>query len=283
MTSLPVGYLRSGPYDTGGGSDVTFSVPAGFGRRRTPARRFRGTLPRMANDAPLTTERSVTRPSSAQRQARHIQMHMPGTEIRTIFDVGANVGDTAVKYRQAYPAAVIWAFEPVNATFRELERIAADGAGIRAFNVALGASDEEGRITAVGTSRGNGLVAGPASGPVQPVEIVRGDTFCRAHRVTQIDLLKIDTEGSDLDVLRGFHDMLGDGRIDLVYVEAGMHVDNAKHVPLERFKGYLEPIGYRVFKIYNQSAERRAGPHLRRADVMFVSGRMIERHAGRTG
>ena len=59
--------------------------------------------------------------------------------------------------------------------------------------------------------------------------------------------------------------MLGESRVDLILVGAGLHAGNLKHVPLERSKGYLEPIGYAVFRFYRQSSERRRGPHLRRA------------------
>ena len=54
-----------------------------------------------------------------------------------------------------------------------------------------------------------------------------------------------------------------------------MNSTNTKHVPLARFQGYLEPLGYHIFKLYNQSFEQRRGPHLRRADVVFISPRLI--------
>jgi FkbM family methyltransferase len=232
-----------------------------------------------------TVPRKAAKRSGAQRQRADIDAYMPGTEIRTIFDVGANTGATVARYHEAFPEAEIWAFEPVNATYQALVETTADLGGVRTFNVALGASEREGRITAVGTSLMNTLVEGDSDsgGPVQHVEILSGDAFCRKNGIDRIGLLKIDTEGHDLEVLTGFHGMLGSGRIDLVYVEAGMHARNLKHVPLERFKGYLEPIGFAVFRLYNLAAERRGGPHMRRADVLFVSPQLIERHTPSPG
>ena len=205
---------------------------------------------------------------------------MPGTKIHTVFDVGANVGETVARYREANPDARIWAFEPVRASYQVLFAATSRLHGVHAFNVALGGTNRTGLISARGTSDQNTLVTEAYEGEAQPVDIITGDAFCKTHGIEHISLLKIDTEGGDLDVLRGFHGMLGDARIDLILVEAGMHAKNLQHVPLERFKGYLEPIGYAVFRFYRQSAERRGGPHLRRADVMFVSPRLIERYAG---
>ena len=42
-------------------------------------------------------------------------------------------------------------------------------------------------------------------------------------------------------------------------------------MPLAAFQGYLEPIGYHVFRLYNQSLDKRKGPFLRRVDAVFVS------------
>lgn len=204
---------------------------------------------------------------------------MPGSEVRTIFDVGANVGHTVRSYREAYPGASIWAFEPVHASYLELREVATELGGVRPFRLALGGSDGQGRVSSQGTSDQNRLVDASYGGDAEAVEVMTGDAFCAAHDVDEISYLKVDAEGSDLQVVRGFHLSLGEATIDLLCVEAGMNATNTTHVPLARFQGYLEPLGYHVFKLYNQSSERRRGPQLRRADAIFVSPRLIKAHA----
>src|ERR1700726_4281936 len=44
------------------------------------------------------------------------------TDATTIFDVGANVGQSAQTYRRLYPQAEIWSFEPFPSTYRDLCR-----------------------------------------------------------------------------------------------------------------------------------------------------------------
>ncbi len=67
--------------------------------------------------------------------------------------------------------------------------------------------------------------------------------------------MKIDTEGYDLEVLRGAESLLTHQRVDLVQVEAGMNRDNHRHVTFILLTEYLERFNYRLFGIYNQSGE----------------------------
>ena len=45
------------------------------------------------------------------------------------------------------------------------------------------------------------------------------DDFCSANRIPKIDILKIDTEGFDLNVLKGAKQMLSRGQIAFIYTE----------------------------------------------------------------
>ena len=57
----------------------------------------------------------------------------------------------------------------------------------------------------------------------ETVDIVTLDEFCQTKRIDQINYLKIDTEGGDLEVLKGAANMLTEQRIDFVEVEAGIY------------------------------------------------------------
>jgi FkbM family methyltransferase len=45
------------------------------------------------------------------------------------------------------------------------------------------------------------------------------DNFCSANQIQKIDILKIDTEGFDLNVLKGAQQMLSSGKVEFVYTE----------------------------------------------------------------
>ena len=61
--------------------------------------------------------------------------------VRTVLDIGANVGVTALYFSQIFPNANIYAFEPAPDNFAVLAKNVANCARIRAFNFALGARD----------------------------------------------------------------------------------------------------------------------------------------------
>ena len=114
------------------------------------------------------------------------------------------------------------------------------------------------------------------------VEIESLDNFCSGHEIDQISFLKIDTEGYDLEVLKGASRMLGEQRIDLVEVEAGMNCLNKTHVPFEDLKAYLEKMEYYLFAIYEQVGEwPKKEPQLRRANAVFISRHVIEQSPSR--
>jgi FkbM family methyltransferase len=212
----------------------------------------------------------------------HLKHVLPHNKINTLFYVGANVGQSALAYAQAYPQTRIFSFEPVPETFQSLKHATTAMPNVRCFCTALGSSCGTARMTNHGTSTMNHLVK--TSTPIaddtsseELVSLATLDSFCLEHQISHISLLKIDTEGHDLDVLRGARDMLTRQAIDVVEAEVGMHPDNDHHVPLEELKSYLDSLGYRLFGIYEQISEWPTGqPHLRRSNTAFISPRMIE-------
>lgn len=208
-----------------------------------------------------------------------IRAHLSGLTIRTVFDVGANLGQSATRYLLEFPRSSVYCFEPAADTFAALrDNMARFGA--KTFRLALSATTGRGRL-AHDTHPlmyrllrdGNAGVPGLES---EEVEVETVDHFCLSSAVNHISLLKIDTEGSDLDVLRGSTRMLSAKRVDLVQVEASMNSRNTRHVALEPFRQLLEPMGYFLFAIYDQVHEwPTKEPHLRRCDPLFVSDRVI--------
>lgn len=53
------------------------------------------------------------------------------------------------------------------------------------------------------------------------VKIITIDSFCLENQITQIDLLKIDTEGNEFSILEGSKKMLSEHRIKTIHFEFG--------------------------------------------------------------
>jgi FkbM family methyltransferase len=197
---------------------------------------------------------------------------LPRLEVTVVFDVGANTGQSAGVFAATFPSAIVHSFEPARAIFDQLVANVGGHPRVRCHRLAFGSAAGE-RDFVVHKVLSHLARAGeaPDGHPVEKVRVALLSDFCRQEGIDRIGFLKIDTEGHDFEVLRGADDMLRDGRIDLVQVEAGMNPHNGLHVPMERFKSHMEERGYLLFGIYGQTHEWSGEPQLRRADLTFLS------------
>lgn len=173
-----------------------------------------------------------------------------------LFDVGANLGQTARQLIAAYPRAVIHSFEPVGATYHELVKNIAPSPRFHAHPIALGARDGIARIEAKPGSGTNRLLADGANlqsaTPIENVTLRQLDNLCAELDVAHIDLLKTDCEGHDLEVLRGATSLLKAGAIDCIYCEVNFRRDGI-HGDFFAIEDFLCGSGYAFYALYDYS------------------------------
>jgi FkbM family methyltransferase len=182
------------------------------------------------------------------------------TPIATIFDVGANVGETSLALHKRFPNARVLAFEPHPATYERL-RGNVEGEGIVPVNLALGSRSRSAELFVYRFSTLNSLIV-DAPYPVRfgeaatavPVTVSTLDEFCSDSEITAVDLLKIDTEGTDLDVLRGGERLLRDRRIRFVVTEFNdlKERQGARGGALVPIADFLYPFGFRLIASYTE-------------------------------
>lgn len=215
-----------------------------------------------------------------------IKKKIPGFHMGTIFDVGANVGQSARMYAQHYPSAHVICFEPVRSTYTELRKNLAGMKNIEFYQLAMGSVGKPVRITLQSSSLENSLLnkADPDAAEdanIETVDVGTLDDFCANHDISHIDFLKLDTEGFDLLVLMGGHTLLDSQRISLIQVEAGISPGNKKHVPIMQLKEYLETKGFLLFGVYDQITSWSGEPRLRFCNAVFLSSRIIDAYNNR--
>jgi FkbM family methyltransferase len=238
-----------------------------------------GSIP--ARHAQYAPDRSLVLTPLRSSLVTAIEAHLPKFTPAVVFDVGANVGQSALDFVEAFPHATIYAFEPVARTYEALLDQVREESRIRPFNLALGANSGTARMNRRGKSVTRRIVerAGFFQRRKLPkVAIEAGDRFCGEHGVDRISFLKVDTEGHDLKVLMGFQRMLSEMRIDLVEAEVGLYPGNTRHVPLESVKIYLEGFGYSLFHLYEFVMDKRhtGRPVMRRCNAVFASETLVE-------
>jgi len=192
-----------------------------------------------------------------------------GCQISVVFDVGANIGESALKFRVGFPKAKIYCFEPVKETFEILKRTVNRYDTISCYKIAFGSKDGQETIYLTGQSNTSSLIRPNKAVGSEVVKLCTVDGFASDNQIKRIDLLKIDTEGFDLEVLKGARNMLSSGQIAFVLAEIGFHPGDARHVLFDDIRSYLLPMGYTVFGIYDQQPEWSGEKRLRYANVCF--------------
>jgi FkbM family methyltransferase len=142
----------------------------------------------------------------------------------TFFDVGANVGQSVERIRTYFDHPVIHAFEPSPNMFEELRRATEGVPDLTLNNVALGRHAGTADLVENTESTLSSLLEfGPDSwGKVKgntAVTVATLDQYCVGSMVDRIDILKLDTQGFELEVLYGAETMLRQGRIGAVLME----------------------------------------------------------------
>lgn len=138
------------------------------------------------------------------------------------FDVGSNLGQTIKKMIGHFSEATIFAFEPSKKCFESL-KIDFNSNKINLHNLALGASCGNLEFNEYSWSALNSFLKrayGTAKiNETYLVEVLTIDAFCISNNISHIHLLKTDTEGYELNVLKGASSMMERNRIQFVYVE----------------------------------------------------------------
>lgn len=150
-----------------------------------------------------------------------IKNKLPDNE-KVFFDVGANLGQTIKKMRKNYSTSKIYAFEPSKNCFEHLKKNFNDN-NINLHNLAVGSNSGNFKFNEYSWSALNSFLK-RAYGTAKIietylVEVVTIDEFCKNNDISYINLLKTDTEGYELNVLKGASKMMEQNRIQFVYVE----------------------------------------------------------------
>lgn len=219
--------------------------------------------------------RSIAEEAFLQRLAPRLQKGV-------VLDVGANTGSYAAAVARLAPSARIIAFEPHPATFRRLqERLAAiDRGHVEAVNLAVGDAsgilelhdfaDADGSTQASLSAEAVALYgAGVVS---HPVEVTTLDDFLAARDIGCVDYLKIDTEGYDLNVLKGARRALAEGRIRVIQFEF-VAANITTGVRMRDFFEVLD--GYDIHRICLNGALLPLGPYSVKRHEIYVNHNLV--------
>ena len=193
-----------------------------------------------------------------------------GQSIRTVFDVGANIGQSVEKFRSAFPESTIYSFEPVGHIYERLKQKYENDKRVNTFNLALGGDERTAKIYITPHETACSIIEPVSYDRFEEICVTTLDKFCAGHDVSSIDLLKVDTEGFDLEVLRGGAELLSSGRVGLVLVELGFDPNDGRHVLFDDIRNFLIKRDFSLYGIYDQQLEWSGERRLRYANACFI-------------
>jgi FkbM family methyltransferase len=133
----------------------------------------------------------------------------------TILDIGAHVGLFALVAGHANPKARVFAFEPVTDSFERLQRNVRlnELSNVQCVNSAVGDTDGTGEVfhqpgLTFTASLSRTFMDWQETWSSSPITVVTGDKFISDNQIAKLDLIKIDTESTEPQVLRGLRETL---------------------------------------------------------------------------
>lgn len=176
-----------------------------------------------------------------------------------LFDVGANNGQTSRWFRNCLPNARIYSFEPVYHVFEDMKVRNGKDSNTILENIAFGNIPGQKKIklfnecSVLNTLKDELMNTSPEA----QEEIVKIDTidhYCSRNNIERIDVLKIDTEGFEIKVLKGAEKILSEGRVSLIFCEVGFLKQNRRNTYFPDLTEFLAGYEYYFLGLYQMDS-----------------------------
>ena len=187
----------------------------------------------------------------------------------TIFDVGANRGQTVDALLKFAPEAEIHSFEPGSKVFEELRRAHGDRRNVHLHQMALGARTEQRSLQVREDSELNTLVATGAAADAsesETIELSTVDELVAQHDITHLDLLKMDVQGWEIEVMKGAANLIANQNLMFVFAETTFSAHEKEMQQFGELHACLEQNGFTLCGFYELM---RYGP--RKEFVLFCN------------
>lgn len=202
----------------------------------------------------------------------------------TIFDIGAFIGTVSIDYRKIFPNSVIYAFEPCKESYDRLIENTKEY-DIKCFNTAVGNVDGKISFNINGLDQTDSIFDTHPDGnknwsnPGVPfngittiekreVDVCTLDTFMKQYNIERVDVIKMDTQGTEYTIIEGAVNAIKENKIKIVYTEIITMPTYVGQKHLDEVIKLFRDNNFWLYDIYGHSytGEKR----LRQIDAMFI-------------
>lgn len=205
---------------------------------------------------------------------------LSGVEKPIIFDVGAHHGQTARHYYSLLDNSTIYSFEPFPESFSELVENTQKYQNIKAYNLALSNKDGKIKFHSNILEYTNSILETDfrsahtwetdliKTQKVIEVDTITLDSFVEKNQIPKIDLLKLDTQGSEFMIIEGAKQSIKSNKIKLIYTEI---ITMPTYQGQKDFDEVLNIFKINNFTLYNLFNFSIIEGQLRQVDAIFVN------------
>ena len=173
-----------------------------------------------------------------------------------IFDIGANVGQSAEKYGSLYKYSTIYSFEPLSKEYEILKN--KNIKNLKPFNIGFSNKKTKEKFFVNQSSATSSLL--PLSENAEKLWQIKQlknidtiicnfdtlDNFCNERDIKTIDFMKIDTQGSEYLVLDGAKELLSNKAIRNIQLEVILGDTYKGQKTIGFYISLLENYGYKL-------------------------------------
>jgi len=219
------------------------------------------------------------------------------SNLPTILDVGANNGSSLVEFKKWWPNSKVHCFEPQSECWDELDDLSNEFTNVRINKFALGNKNDESKEfyshdLNTGISGFNKInieskdsidlskLSNDSSGlenhkktinHKRNVQVKRLDEYIKNDKnLNQIDLLKIDTQGFELEILEGLGTELN--KVKILITELMFYDYYEKSLSFYELESILRPFKFSLYDI-NHVAKNPMNGRTDWIDVIYVQNR----------
>lgn len=209
-----------------------------------------------------------------------VERLLRGKKISGIVDCGAFQGHLSRTYSLRFPEATIYAFEPVPEIFRELQERSRPFSMIKPINKALG-KDPGKRSFYETVNPGCSSLSLATDEVIQyqaqdyafkkeyEVEVTTLDDWWKKEKNPIIQFIKMDVQGSELEVLKGATQVLKKAGVCLIQAEVVFFRQYSSGCVFSEVEDFLRKRGfsfYQFYEIWTAADGRLAG-----CDALFIN------------
>lgn len=192
---------------------------------------------------------------SLQDDAKTLISYICQHNAPVIFDVGANIGQSAKSFKEWFPQSIIHAFEPSPSTFEQLSHACVSMPNVHLNRLGVGSNKGsftffENELSDISSFLEPTELLWGRVKDRKPIEIITIDDYVGEHGVTNIDFLKIDTQGFDFEVVKGCAKLCARNAVQLIQMEVNFE-NFYKNLPqVDEIMRYLFDRNFKLVGFY---------------------------------